>query len=74
MEQLTKEQAIALYNSKEWENWTVAAWGRNIFNESYATRGFNFWNEPPFWPPEDAPLYTRFGEPRTYGVTLGYNF
>jgi hypothetical protein len=21
MEQLTKEQAIALYNSKEWENW-----------------------------------------------------
>jgi iron complex outermembrane receptor protein len=63
-------EVVNLRIGKEWENWTVSAWGRNIFDESYATRGFYFKNEPPW----DDTLYTRFGEPSTYGLTLGYNF
>ena len=47
------------------------AWGRNILNETYFTRGFFFGNEPPAF--EDK-LYTKYGDPATYGVTANYAF
>lgn len=62
---------VNLRIGREWSNWTVSAWGRNIFDESYATRGFFFGNEPPAFTPQ---LYTRFGDPRQVGITLEYRW
>jgi iron complex outermembrane receptor protein len=49
----------------------VEAWGRNIFDEDYSTRGFFFGNEPPNF---TDTLYTKFGDPRTVGATLSYRY
>jgi iron complex outermembrane recepter protein len=64
-------QTVNLKLGKEWERWSVYAWGRNILNETYFTRGFFFGNEPPAF--EDK-LYTKYGDPATYGVTANYAF
>lgn len=53
------------------ESWSVFFWGRNIFDESFAVRGFYFGNEPPNFPDR---LYTQSGDPRQVGVTLNWNF
>lgn len=50
-------------------DWTLSAWVRNLTDQSYHTRGFWFGNEPPGFEPT---LYTRFGDPRSYGLTLSY--
>ena len=54
-----------------YENWSVVAWSRNIFNQSYDTRGFFFGNEPPDYPTR---LYVQRGDPRAFGMTVAYNF
>ena len=64
-------QLVNLRIGKEWENWSVSVWGRNIFDEKYATRGFFFGNEPPAFAPT---LYTKFGDPRQIGLTLQYRY
>ncbi|MEJ8567733.1 TonB-dependent receptor [Elongatibacter sediminis] len=64
-------QVVNLRVGKAWGRWSVAAWGRNIFDENYATRGFYFGNEPPLF---ENTLYTRFGDPANYGVTVRYQF
>lgn len=51
--------------------WRVELWARNVFDETYAVRGFFFGNEPPDFPNE---TYVRLGDPRQVGVTLGYRF
>jgi iron complex outermembrane receptor protein len=69
-----KSRAYRLVNlrlGRQWGPWTLAAWGRNLFDKNYATRGFYFGNEPPWF--EDT-LYTRFGDPRSYGISLDYDF
>ena len=53
------------------ERWTVQIWARNLFDESYAVRGFFFGNEPPLFPPT---LYVRHGDPRQIGVTFDMGF
>ncbi len=53
------------------EDWTVRLWGRNLFDEYYAVRGFYFGNEPPDFPPT---LYTRAGDPRQLGITIERRF
>jgi iron complex outermembrane receptor protein len=55
----------------ETERWGAYAWVRNLFDESYAMRGFFFGNEPPDWEPE---LYLQQGDPRQAGVTFTYTF
>ena len=55
----------------ERENWRVAFWGKNIFNEHYAVRGFYFGEEPPDYPNK---LYIQRGDPGSYGVTVSYLF
>jgi len=57
---------------RQWSNWQVSFWGRNIFDTTYATRGFYFVNEPPYT--QDPTLYTRFGNPRQVGLTLDYRY
>jgi len=55
----------------EGERWSAMLWGRNLFNETYAVRGFLFGNEPPDFPPRQ---YTQRGDPRQVGVTFNYSF
>jgi outer membrane receptor protein involved in Fe transport len=55
----------------EAETWAVYAWGRNVFDEDYYTRGFYFGNEPPDFA---ATRYTQLGEPRQFGVTFRWEF
>jgi outer membrane receptor protein involved in Fe transport len=55
----------------EGERWSAFAWARNLFDESYAMRGFYFGNEPPDFPPK---RYVQPGDPRQLGVTVSYSF
>ena len=64
-------QLVNLRIGKQWGAWGLSAWTRNLFDEDYATRGFYFGNEPPLF---ENTLYTRFGDPRTYGITLTYDY
>jgi len=49
------------------ERWSAYAWGRNVFDENYAVRGFYFGLEPPDYADK---LYVQRGDPRSAGVTF----
>jgi outer membrane receptor protein involved in Fe transport len=49
------------------ERWSAYAWGRNVFDENYAVRGFYFGLEPPDYANK---LYVQRGDPRSAGVTF----
>jgi iron complex outermembrane receptor protein len=69
-----RSEAYSLTHLKvgyEGERWAVYAWGRNLFDEDYYTRGFFFGNEPPDFEPK---RYTQLGEPRQFGVTFRWEF
>ena len=52
-------------------NWSASLWARNLFNETYAIRGFFFGNVPPDFP---AQQFIQRGDPRQVGVTFTYSF
>jgi outer membrane receptor protein involved in Fe transport len=52
------------------ERWSVHAWGRNVFDERYAVRGFYFGLVPPDFANE---LYVQRGDPRQFGVTVRWS-
>lgn len=54
-----------------WERWTVTAWARNLFNETYDRRVFFFGNEDPDYNPT---RYESRADPRSIGVTAAYRF
>jgi outer membrane receptor protein involved in Fe transport len=58
---------VNLKAGREGERWSVYAWGRNVFDERYAVRGFYFGLEPPDYA---NALYVQRGDPRQIGVTL----
>jgi outer membrane receptor protein involved in Fe transport len=67
-----RSEAYGLTNAsigRQWDAFSVKLWARNVLDEEYFVRGFYFGNEPPDFPPT---LYTRFGDPRHYGLTLAY--
>lgn len=69
-----RSEAYSLTHLKagyEADRWAVYAWGRNVFDEDYYTRGFFFGNEPPDFNPT---RYTQLGEPRQFGVTFRWEF
>ena len=69
-----KSNSYGLVNTRigyENENWLVSLWGRNLFDREHAVRGFFFGNEPPDFP---NTLYTRFGDPRQFGLTIEMKF
>ncbi|HMB61340.1 MAG TPA: TonB-dependent receptor, partial [Xanthomonadales bacterium] len=70
-EQSDNYALVNLRVGKIFGRWSVSAWGRNIFDEEYATRGFYFGNEPPYF---ENTLYTKFGDPANYGLTLEYHY
>ena len=58
---------VNLKAGREFERWSLYAWGRNVFDEYYAVRGFYFGLEPPDYPNK---LYVQRGDPRQVGVTF----
>lgn len=66
-----KSDAYELLNAKigyQANQWQVALWGRNLTDEDYHTRGFNFPNDPR---DEYTSIgYTQLGEPRMIGITF----
>ena len=64
-------QTVNLKLGKQWSNWAVYAWVRNLFDEDFYTRGFSFGLEPPWF---ERTRYTKLGDPRHYGVTLRYSY
>lgn len=47
--------------------WEVAAWARNVGNKNYRTEGFNQFGFA-------GSSYHAYGEPRSYGVSMSYQF
>ena len=76
-----KSEAYTLFNSSlEYTNGSFSAtiWVRNLADEEYAVRGFYWGNNPtptPGYPDgyEDE-LYVQKGTPRTFGLTVAYDF
>jgi iron complex outermembrane recepter protein len=69
----TTSRAYGLINAKlGWEGrqWSAYLWERNLFNKTYAVRGFFFGDVPPNFPNE---LYVQLGDPRTWGVNFTYS-
>ncbi len=69
-----KSKAYELVNARvgfDAGSWSTQLWVRNLFDRSYAVRGFFFGNEPPDFP---NTLYTRLGDPRQVGVTFEKKF
>ncbi|KGJ98382.1 TonB-dependent receptor [Thalassotalea sp. ND16A] len=70
-----KSDAVELLNASVTylqDNWQIKAWGRNISDEDYQTRGFFFGNDP-----RDgytAKGYYQLGAPAEFGVTFHYQF
>ena len=68
-----RSNAYTLVNLKagyESGRWSVYAWGRNVFDEKYAVRGFYFGLEPPDFADK---LYIQRGDPRIAGVTFTWS-
>lgn len=55
----------------EAENWEVYLWGKNLFDERYATRGYYFENDPDY---ALTKQFIRLGDPRQIGITARYHF
>ena len=53
------------------DSWSVTLWGNNIFDKTYATRGFFFGLEPPNY---ESKEYLQLGAPRHVGVSFDYEF
>lgn len=51
--------------------WSASLFARNLFDESYAMRGFFFENEPPDFPTK---RYVQPADGRLVGATLAYVF
>ncbi len=56
-------------------SWEVYLWGKNVFDQEYATRGFFFANDPAYgFGSEPAKEFERLGDPRQFGVTTRIHF
>ncbi|WP_161492521.1 TonB-dependent receptor [Oceanisphaera profunda] len=67
--------AYALLNARfgyQQDNWSVTLWGKNLTDEDYIVRGFNFPNNP--YKAGVAEDYVQLGAPRMFGVTTKYAF
>lgn len=71
----SRAESVNLVNAKigySRNAWEVSAWVRNMFNQDYATRGFEFGNDPrDFY---ETHTYVQFAEPRMAGVSFTYQY
>lgn len=73
-----KRNAFAIFNAAigyRYEGWTLTVWGKNLFDEAYEKRIFNFDN----YHPDDgyAAVTRRYenpADPQQFGVTLNYEW
>ena len=70
-QQSSSYELVHLRLTYQGDVWSVSLWGRNVFDEDYATRGFFFGNEPPDFP---SRLWTMKGDPAQFGITLRTEF
>ncbi len=66
-----KRDAYAVVNASlgyAWREWTFSVWGRNLADEEYAKRVFNFDNG------FGAQRYESRADPRQVGVSAAYRF
>ncbi|WP_161492520.1 TonB-dependent receptor [Oceanisphaera profunda] len=71
----SRSESYALFNARfgyQLDNWTVTLWGKNLTDEVYAVRGFEFGNDPRNGYTTDE--YVQLGAPRMFGVTTKYAF
>ena len=72
----SKSSAYALINSSISiydKGWGVSLWGRNLSDRDYETRAFgSFGNNPAKLYATET--YTQKGDPKTYGLTLSYDY
>ena len=52
--------------------WSASLWGRNLSDEDYQVRGFSFGNNPSKG--YESETYTQLGSPRTFGLTISYDY
>lgn len=62
-------QLVQLRAGRRWEHWEATFWVRNLLDEEYATRGYYFGNEPPYFAPR---RYLRLGDPRQAGIGIAW--
>lgn len=70
-----RSDSYALLNARfgyQLNSWTVTLWGKNLTDEEYAVRGFEFGNDPRNSYATDE--YVQLGEPRMFGITTKYSF
>jgi len=70
-----KSDAYTLLNSSleyVYGDFGATLWGRNLTDTEYDVRGFYFANNPENGYVDE--LYTQKGTPRTFGLTLTYDF
>ncbi|WP_394228242.1 TonB-dependent receptor [Pseudoalteromonas spongiae] len=71
----SRAESVNLVNAKigySRNAWELSAWVRNMFNQDYATRGFEFGNDPrDFY---ETHTYVQFAEPRMAGVSFTYQY
>ena len=66
-----KRDAFAVVNSSigyGYENWTFTLWAKNLFNQNYQKRLFNFDNG------QGETLYENPADPQQFGVTVNYRW
>jgi iron complex outermembrane receptor protein len=66
-----KRDAFAVVNSSvgyRYENWTLTLWAKNLFDQSYQKRVFNFDNG------KGETLYKDPADPQQFGITANYNW
>ncbi|ASP49307.1 TonB-dependent receptor [Cognaticolwellia beringensis] len=70
-----KSESIEVVNmsiSYARDDWQVKLWARNLLDETYATRGFYFGNDPR--DEYTAKAYYQLAEPAVFGATFDYEF
>ena len=60
--------------NREWQDWTLSIWGKNVFNKDVYVRGFGGFSNDPRDFYETPEPYLQFGNGRQLGVTLDYRF
>ncbi|BDX07241.1 TonB-dependent receptor [Planctobacterium marinum] len=60
--------------NREWQDWTLSIWGKNVFNKEVYVRGFGGFSNDPRDFYETPEPYLQFGNGRQLGVTLDYRF
>jgi len=60
--------------TRDWQDWTLSIWGKNIFNKEVFVRGFGGFSNDPRDYYETPEPYLQFGNGRQLGVTVDYRF